>query len=169
MSLHERAIKWVASKTNGKITHSYGSQTLYSYKGRIPDVVEPEKTIHEVETIHKMNADRIRKYSDVGLHKVLWIVFDINPLIGFNEVKVIHGVNDTFETTLEADANMQSLQYEVSNLVTQKENLIKEIATLKKELQFYLEAKPAKGSIVTKRVSPKTFWNACHGEGEKEW
>lgn len=86
--MHTLALEYVASTINGKIIH--GQPINNKMKGNIPDVVS-DGVIHEVEVFHI--SHKVQGYSGLEGKKILWIVFDANPLLSFDSMNFLVALN----------------------------------------------------------------------------
>lgn len=88
LSTHNLALQYVAKKVNGKIIH--GQPINLKMQGNIPDVIS-DKTIHEVEVFHI--SHKVQGYSGAQGRKILWIIFDANPLLSFDTMNFLVALN----------------------------------------------------------------------------
>jgi hypothetical protein len=87
MTLHDLALKWLSEKVKGQITHYDWSSKPSNFGGRTPDVITNEE-LHEVQVVPMIK--KVKSYANVkNYRKYLWVVFDVNPYLAFDEVRVI--------------------------------------------------------------------------------
>jgi len=151
MSLHEKAINWVAQLYPDAIPNHYpnGSKTI-KFGGLTPDIV-CDKTIHEVEVI----GDKAN-YKQIPYDKTLWIIVPSHEV--FSKINIVGYTNNVFTVlhytieitpgiVLTEQLDVQRLKNEILELKTKRNRLIRltkriaeqhKIKTVKAKRTLYL-------------------------------
>ncbi len=139
MSLHEKAIHWVAKQYPNAVTNHYA---LHSKKiimdGLIPDIIVDEK-LHEVEIVSDKAC-----YKRVKNDKILWVI--VPSFEVFNRINLVGYTNNVFtplhitsnlkicpEIVLPEHLDIEKLKNEILELKTKRNRLIRETELLGKQ------------------------------------
>lgn len=155
VSAHDGAIKWIAAKVDGQITHR---DPQYSIEGFMPDVVSG-KSLHEVEMV-RLPKEKIASYAQSDECKTLWIAITPNPFSCFQRVILLYEQDNLSFDVVPPDTQ------EVPRLLAQEELIRKRIQHLeekwKKESKFYAACKGQK--TISVQVSPNVFYRLINEE-----
>lgn len=148
-SEHTLALEFVAAKVKGKINHRQGKnfgESIAKIGSNIPDVIS-DGAIHEVEVFHI--SHKVQGYSGVQGRKILWIIFDANPLLSF----------DTMNFLVALNGHIVEPSKDLSTELTDFKKTIKhQIREDKDELcRLQLEARIQHNTLLTKKQSNKNL------------
>ncbi len=137
--MHDLALEFVARQTGGRVTHHMVElRNSSQFAGRVPDVITDD-CIHEVEVLKI--KQKIRGYATISdKRKKLWVVFDGNPFLTFDEVRFLcHHGGKIYE--LKAENPPMELDTENKALQEAKEKFARMMKEYRKIRLEYLSKK----------------------------
>lgn len=166
-SVHDLALRFVARQTGGRITHFMTELRNNSqFAGRVPDVITDD-CIHEVEVLKIKH--KIRGYAAIlDKRKKLWVVFDGNPFLTFDEIRFLcHQNGKIYELKAETipialdieNKTIQEIREKFARMMgkfrktkleylSKKKSLEREISRLKKEINSLTKLKSKLESVI---------------------
>lgn len=188
--IHDDAIEWLSEKEGLQINHWGAAEKTFRISGKIPDLVGSKGEIHEVETVG-LKKSKIESYTKLNCPRNLWLVFEANPLMAFDHLRLLFKdtegfqeiikpaklirkkVSDALSQIEEVNKNLlqlldkqRSVKQNIGELEKKKQSIEVQIESLVRDKQFYVEQKIDQGKLVVMRVSATTFKNCLPNKVE---